>query len=725
MANEPLKPHLWSIEDTFKHIYSVPVYQRPYSWDNEQVEVLMDDIFASYDLPEEKKQEGYFIGSIYIHDKNEKLKGLIEKYEIIDGQQRMTTIALVMLSLYSLAIKKQAPETDQTLLSLKQSLWKYIGRSYSKENRAITLNSIEKKSFSDLYDECFVNPKNIRNYCDTYKTNNNFEKKVFENFKYVYDRLNSRFEDKTLDDLLNFADYFLSFIQFIAIDSTCSINKAFTIFESINSKGKPLDEIDKIKTFIFSNLEEASYDKYLDLWGKLITETNDNLYDYLYTYIRAYISFYRQNIKIHNFKSLCKNEILKYYKQEKLSEALKNMLDDMEQKVKYYQMLESVDLAYSAVKNSEFRFFYKIFTKNNYQHPKPLFMRCLEEFNNKKITTQDLVEIIRETTKFMFEFLTISDRDSKDAITLFSTIMNDIYERGNIDKSIIVNLIANENISKGLTSEKIKFDIQNMDAYDQKKGISVALLSLYESTSIVDEKVKISYDQAYTLLNNYGTTFSLDHLLVQTPDIDSNFKYYCNEENRLVLKEGHDFNLPDVQQGMEYEQFKTVVLNKMGNLRIFYKDKNSQRQNDDAIQLKDYSGFTTYSKIKQRAKDIVDMLIDNCLPMPTYNPEIKLFSIIKENSLPKMNKLLEYGIVTKGDKVYLTVLGKIDSEAEIIDENHVSYQGKRMKFNEWGKELTGWKSIDIYEYTALSKDDESLQQKRIDFIQKEAETASN
>ena len=87
-----------------------------------------------------------------------------------------------------------------------------------------------------------------------------------------------------------------SIFSLIAIDSTCSISKAFSIFESINSKGKPLDEIDKIKTYIFSKLDESSYDYYLDLWGKLIVETNDQLYDYLYNYVKAYISFYRQNI---------------------------------------------------------------------------------------------------------------------------------------------------------------------------------------------------------------------------------------------------------------------------------------------------------------------------------------------------------------------------------------------------------------------------------------------
>lgn len=203
-------------------------------------------------------------------------------------------------------------------------------------------------------------------------------------------------------------------------------------------------------------------------------------------------------------------------------------------------MLTNIDEAYKLVKGNEFRFYYAIFVQINYKHPKPLFLRGLEEFDSKKISKEDLTCIVRETVKFMFEFLTISDRDSKDAITMFSTIMNDIYARTSISKSIVVNVIANELISKAVTQERIKADLSNMDAYGQNKKISVALLSLYESTAFDNAgNIRISYDKAYTLLNEYGQTFSLDHLLVQSPEEDSEFKYYRDVNDRLVLKDGH------------------------------------------------------------------------------------------------------------------------------------------------------------------------------------------
>ena len=642
MSRKALEPNLWTVSDTFKHMYSVPVYQRPYSWENSQINVLLDDIIEAYFLPEEERKEGYFIGSIYIHDKNEKLNGLIQKYEIIDGQQRLTTVSLMMLVLYSLACQYEISENDQTFLNIKTALWKYVDRNYEKKNRVVSLNSIEKNCYSNLFDNGFDSPKSLMDYCNHYLCCNSFEKRVISNFTIIYNRVESLFPKEKKNDLLDFADFILNYVQIIAIDSTCSISKAFSIFESINSKGKPLDEIDKIKTYIFSMIDEDSYDHYLELWGKLIIETNDQLYDYLYNYIKAYIAFYRQNINVDNFKALSRNEIRTYFHKNEVAEGLKSLLEDLLKKVKYYNMLVDFGKAYELVRNIEFRFFFSVFIQIGYKHPKPLFLRCIEEFDTGKIGKDELVSVVRETVKYMFEFLSISNRDSKDAITLFSSIMNDIYARGSIDKDVLINLIAKELISKALTPEKIKSDLMNMDAYDQNNKIAVALLSLYESTEVIDnDKFRISYDKAFTLFYNYGHTLSLDHLLVQSPEIDSKFKYYRDKNNKLVLKEGNDFEDGYVVSGMDYDQFIRLVLNKIGNLRLWYKDTNSSRQND-ALQLENYSDFTSYNKIQTRGANIVNTLIDMCLPMPSYNPDIKTFNEIKDNKMNSETRIIQY-----------------------------------------------------------------------------------
>ena len=152
MAGKTLDPHLWNLENLFKFMYDVPVYQRPYSWDKEQVEVLLNDILEAY--RSDSKDEGYYTGNIIVYDKNDKINGLITKYDIIDGQQRITTFTLILMALYTLSLTIGVSETDKTLNNIKEALWKYVNRTYHKEYTAVTLNSIEKKCFSDLYNHC-------------------------------------------------------------------------------------------------------------------------------------------------------------------------------------------------------------------------------------------------------------------------------------------------------------------------------------------------------------------------------------------------------------------------------------------------------------------------------------------------------------------------------------------------------------------------------------------
>ena len=509
-------------------------------------------------------------------------------------------------------------------------------------------------------------------------------------------------------------------MQLIVIESTCNTSKVFSMFESINSKGKKLDEIDLIKTYIFSKLDPDVYDTYLNIWGNLIVKTNDNLYDYLYNFIKAYICFYRQNISIVNFKSICKKELLVYYKEQELRKALMKFLDDLNVKVNFYNMLFSVDAAFSLINNKKFRFFYKIFTEIGYKHPKPLFLRTLIEYSEGKFAKKrDAIDIVIETIKFMMKFSTIAGRDSKDAITMFAAVMNDIYSNGVVSKDIVNNAIVAELLKQGITDDGLKANLLSLDAFEQNKKLSIALLALYDSASKqANGKISISYDQAYLIVKNYSLAFSLDHLLVQNPNKDSSyFKYYKDEiNNKLVLKEGNDFPKDTIVSGMDYDMFTKVVLNKIGNLRIYYRDKNSERQNT-AISLAEYPNFYTYNDIINRSQKIAEVLIDELLKSPKVDMTKIQFNSIKKNdeALPKMDELMVAGYVKVGDELYITVKPD-DSKATLLDSKYVNFNGEKMTIYDWGCKVTGWKSIRIYAYAAIVGEIETLQQKRLDYL---------
>ena len=540
MAQKVLDPHMWNLETLFKLIYEVPVYQRPYSWDKEQVEIILNDIAEAY--ASKDKEEGYYTGNIIVYDVDDKVNGIISKYDIIDGQQRITTFSLILLSVYYLALISGVLETDMTINRVKGALWKILNRSYRKDLPVVTLNSIERKCFGDLFNKGFDDAKELEAFCRQYKTTSIFEDRVLKNFLYITERLKDTVVAQDSSSILDYADYLLQYVHFIVIEANCKRNKVFSMFESINSKGKKLEDIDLIKTYIFSKLDEGDYSTYLDKWGQLIIKTNDNLYDYMYNYIKAYLCFYRQNISVENFKTIAVRDMMPYYKVSTEKDAFMKLLDDMYNKVDYYIMLSDTDKANKLVKNNKFRFYYKIFTEVSYKHPKALFLRTLIEYSEEKITKDDVVDIVTGTVGFMVKFLTICDRDSKDAITMFSGIMNEIYEKKTVVKDDVVMALASEYLNKGITAEKLKAELQEIDAYNQNKKLTCALLALYESTN-VSRNVTISYDQAYTLFDSYSDSFSLDHLLVQDPKVnDSNYKYYKDDvTSTLKLKEGNDF----------------------------------------------------------------------------------------------------------------------------------------------------------------------------------------
>lgn len=723
MSQRSLDPHMWNLENLFKSIFNVPVYQRPYSWDREQVEVLLNDIYEAYTC--EEKEEGYYTGNIIIFDKGDKINGLISKYDIIDGQQRITTFSLILLAVYCLALKDGANKSDTTILAVKGALWKLVNREYQKKYCVVKLNSIEKKCFSELFDRAYDQPERIYEFCDAYKCESKFDERVIGNFRIISGYISNKIMDPAQPDaILDYADYILQYVQFIAIEANCKENKVFSMFESINSKGKRLEEIDLIKTYIFSQLDEASYSTYLDRWGQLIILTNDNLYDYLYNYIKAFLCFYRQNISVENFKTIAKRNMLTYFNVKTERDAFKMLLDDMYNKVDIYNMLYSAEKAYSLVKNHKFRFFYKIFTEVAYKHPKALFLRALVEYKEGNLSKEDITDIVRETVGFMIKFLTISNRDSKDAITMFSAIMNDIYANGKVVKDNVINALAAEYVKQGINTEKLKNDLNSVDAYEQNKKLTVALLVLYESTTReADGTFKTSYDQAYTLLDSFSESFSLDHLLVQSPDKNSEkFYYYKNDDDTLVLKPNHDFPANIVVSGMDYDTFLKSVLNKIGNLRIYYRDKNSGRQNT-AIALKEYAEFCTYADIVKRSNDINTILLETCLPQPDIDVALiqKSSKKISESALPKMDKLIEYGFVKPGDELYI-VVEPDNSAATLIDEKYVMFNGEQMTLNEWGCKVTGWKSIRIYAYAAKKGELETLQEKRMFYIQEHNES---
>ena len=258
-----------------KAVYEIPKYQREYTWGPKQWEALFDDLMEHGD--------GYFLGSIIcINTTTDAINSL--KFEVVDGQQRITTISIFLIALYSyLSKNRESLDDDQQsdLLQLKKRL---VLKKTDDEIRIIPQrqNSNLEDYLSLLSENGIIakrtTPKNAGN------------RRIYHAFNYFKKRIDGVIQgsENQVATAFQILDKINSAI-FVKID-VANHSDAYTLFESLNDRGTPLTAVDLIKNLLLAKLDlkgGASLDYYFGRW----TEVLDNLSDDYAVQER----FFRQN----------------------------------------------------------------------------------------------------------------------------------------------------------------------------------------------------------------------------------------------------------------------------------------------------------------------------------------------------------------------------------------------------------------------------------------------
>ena len=237
-----------NISEAFgQYIYNVPDYQREYIWKEKNVAQLLDDINEEY---QNNGNSEYFIGSIVVHNKGNK------EFEVIDGQQRLTTLFLCLCAFKDLLKDNKAyQETiEKTLFSAKMNDKGKILQSYNL--------ILQYQDSSKLIQDVVQN--NEINY-----TLRDSAKRIFEAYNYLYNYLKTEFKDQSEEELTKFLGYFANKVNFIQIETT-SISDALKTFETINERGVGLDPMDLLKNLIFRQLNRDDFEKLKADWKYII-----------------------------------------------------------------------------------------------------------------------------------------------------------------------------------------------------------------------------------------------------------------------------------------------------------------------------------------------------------------------------------------------------------------------------------------------------------------------
>ncbi|MGL2741898.1 DUF262 domain-containing protein [Helicobacter pylori] len=248
----------WYLKDTLKDelYYQIPIYQRPYQWTEENCEKLLDDLFEDY---EKDSESDYFCGSLVLvkSDPNSKT----ETYDIVDGQQRLSTFILltkVLADLYNDCLLD--PKNLKNLERLQEG-WK----DRHSERKRLSFNTIGSNAEDDFQDA-------LDFFDDPHHVNKNDKNNYLKNAVCLKDYL----KEKEIESIGKFIKWLYFNIKFITIICP-NIDKALRIFNVLNARGLPLNATDIFKGELLKELaKEEDQKKLVSRWNALSQKCSDN-----------------------------------------------------------------------------------------------------------------------------------------------------------------------------------------------------------------------------------------------------------------------------------------------------------------------------------------------------------------------------------------------------------------------------------------------------------------
>jgi uncharacterized protein with ParB-like and HNH nuclease domain len=239
-------------------IYRVPQFQRDYSWEQDNWEDLWNDIEIAAD-----SKNLHYMGSVVLQS----TKG--KEYLIIDGQQRFTTLSLLILATIS-AIQElvdRGVNIDENVERIDILMRQYIGHkdpSSLRYSSKLFLNE-NNDGFYQSRLLTFKEPLNVRKLSDS-------EKMMWDGYLFFKNKIKSKFTNDSGAELASFLSSVTGeLMMFIQITVEDELN-AYTVFETLNSRGVELTSTDLLKNYLFSLVAKSTTDlKQVKIqWKKII-----------------------------------------------------------------------------------------------------------------------------------------------------------------------------------------------------------------------------------------------------------------------------------------------------------------------------------------------------------------------------------------------------------------------------------------------------------------------
>ena len=457
-ASERKITKLFSESDT---VFSIPVYQRDYNWQEKQCQRLFKDILQT---GKNEKVSSYFLGSIvYIHDG---IYGVGEKeFHVIDGQQRMTTLTLLFLAIYfklkGTILAKDADKIYNQYVVNPYSEKEIKLKLLPPEENLYILNKISHNKFNEL--EAFQDRNMLKNYLF-------FEKEL---------------ENLSFDDMKHLSN---GIEKLIYIDIALEKGKddPQKIFESLNSTGLDLSQGDLIRNYILMDLERGEQNRiYKEIWIPI--ENNCKVSDgseitsYVSDFIRDYLTLKTEKISskpkvFETFKS--------YYEKEN-----DEKLEDM----KKYSEAYSYIIKPSLEKDRDIQRELDYLKSLDKTVINTFLIGILKDYKDNILEKDELVNMLILLQSYLWRRY-ITEKPTNALNKIFQGMYGKISRSGNYYENLVDVLMAED----FPTDEELESALKLKNVYKDKEKLNYVFKKLenYNHNELIDfdnEKITIEH----------------------------------------------------------------------------------------------------------------------------------------------------------------------------------------------------------------------------------------
>ena len=514
-----------TIEGIFQQIdYGIDFYQREYKWndktqEHKPVKSLLEDIFYRFNLeyndnlsPNQAnlgKFEWYYLNTYMTNEINGK------KF-IVDGQQRLTTLTLIHIKLYHLAIKYSLP--DFLIDSIKKSIYgsTAFGVFYCMgfDDRKEAIENLFNNDLNNLPANQFKSISEENIYKNYIVISEFLEKELIENVK----------------DIKNKVHFFILYFRLkiylveIIIDKSKDVPM---VFEVINDRGIPLEAYEVLKGKILGQIDKSEIDEYLEIWDKQVNQ------------------LYKYNV----------DEFFSYYFRSKFADTTKQY-DDLG--INKYHRTIFINEFDSKIKLKNNPIRTKEFIKNDFLYYSQIYIFLLEKYNEYDKDYEHIyfngLNNINGQFPLILSILMYNDKEETEKIKLVSKLFDRNFVILNLTNSYDSNRF-NDSSNNLLKEIREKTVVEIKDIFDKE------LLNNIKRAKNRDNLQELF---EYQFFKNVGyTTLSKKFLRYFFARIE----HYLADNIKRATKTYHQF--VSQSKGSNAHHIEHIVANNEENLKIF------------------------------------------------------------------------------------------------------------------------------------------------------------